>query len=108
MCKRNDRYGVLLVGTSDPIAVRPVNMRAIIGMPVYRERPQELETTNVHGTALMLRTNYIYGMRGRMAQVMACLGRACEGIGHATMVISEFIDSRSAHTTRRDDPPCAI
>ena len=38
MCKRtagNDRYGVRLVGTSDPIAIRPVNMRTIVGIPVY-------------------------------------------------------------------------
>jgi hypothetical protein len=43
VCKRNDRYGVRLVGTSDPIAIRPVNMRTIVGIPVYRERPRELE-----------------------------------------------------------------
>ena len=36
-----DRYGVLLVGASEPVAVRPVNLRPIEGVPVYRERPQE-------------------------------------------------------------------
>ena len=58
----------------------------------------------MHGTALMLRTNY--DVRGRMAQVVACLGQACEGIGRVSVVISEFIDSRSAHKPQRDDTPC--
>ena len=35
VCKRDDRYGVLLVGATEPIAVRPINMRAIIGTPIY-------------------------------------------------------------------------
>ena len=96
VCKRDDRYGVLLVGTSEPIAVRPVNMRTIIGTPVYRERPQEQEAANIHGTAFMLRT--APNVRGRAAQVVACLGRACEGIGRVAVVFSEFIDSRSVHT----------
>ena len=102
MCKRNDRYGVRLVGTSDPIAIRPVNMRTIVGMPVYRERPRELEATmceikahgvqSVHSTVLMMRTNY--GMHRRVAQVVACLSQACEGIGRATMVISESLTNK--------------
>ena len=50
VCKRDDRYGVLLVGTSEPITVRPINMRAIISTPVYRERPQEQEAANMHST----------------------------------------------------------
>ena len=60
VCHRGDRYGVLLIGTSEPIAVRPINLRQINGAPVYREWPKEREATDtkevVHGTALMLRT----------------------------------------------------
>ena len=70
-CKRDDCYGVLLVGASEPIAVRPINMRTIIGTPVYRERPQEQEAANMHGTALMLRA--APNMCGCVAQVVACL-----------------------------------
>ena len=50
----------------------------------------------VDGTALMLRTSP--NVRGCVAQVVACLGRACEGIGRVAVVFSEFIDSRSVHT----------
>ena len=31
VCRRGDRYGVLLVGASEPVAVRPVNLRPIDG-----------------------------------------------------------------------------
>ena len=51
MCTRDDQFGVLLVGETEPVAVRPVNMRAIYGTPVYRDRPQEQEAGNVHGAA---------------------------------------------------------
>ena len=53
MCTRDDRFGVLLVGETEPVAVRADNMRAISGTPVYRDRPQEQEAGNVHGMANM-------------------------------------------------------
>ena len=31
VCRRSDRYGVLLVGASEPAAVRPANLRPIDG-----------------------------------------------------------------------------
>ena len=60
----------------------------------------------VHGTALMMRSKY--NVRGRVAQVVACLGRTCKGIRRATTVISEFIDYGSTQAIRRDDAPCAV
>ena len=52
---RDNRYGVLLVGETEPIAVRPVNMHSIytsiFSPPVYRERPREQEGGGVPGTA---------------------------------------------------------
>ena len=40
-CRRGDRYGVLLVGATEPVAVKPVNLRPISGDPVFRDRPWE-------------------------------------------------------------------
>ena len=53
--------------------------------------------------ALVLRT--APDVHGCVAQVVACLSRACEGIRHVTLVLSEFIDSTSACTPWRDDAP---
>ena len=55
----------------------------------------------VDGTALML--HMAPNVRGRVAQVVACLGRACEGIGRVAVVFSKFIDSRSVHTPQHDE-----
>ena len=41
VCRRGDRYGVLLVGATEPVAVKPVNLRPISGNPVFRDRPRE-------------------------------------------------------------------
>ena len=51
MCMHNDWFGMLLVGKTEPVAVRPVSMHAIYGTPVYQDRPQEQEAGNVHSTA---------------------------------------------------------
>ena len=92
---------------SDPIAICPINLRQINGVPVYREWPQEREVADtkevVHSTALMLRT--APNVCGHVAQVVACLGQACEGIRRVMVVLSEFIDSRSACTPQHDDAP---
>ena len=41
VCCRGGRYGVLLVGATEPVAVKPVNLHPIEKTPVFRDRPQE-------------------------------------------------------------------
>ena len=53
----------------------------------------ELSTDDiVDGMALMMRT--APNTRGHMAQVVACLSRACEGIGRVAVSFAQYIDSR--------------
>ena len=59
----------------------------------------------VDGTTLMMRT--APNVHGRVAQVVACLSWACEGVGCVAVVFAEYIDSHIEveHAPQHGDAP---
>ena len=91
ICTHNDQCSVLLVGASEPIAVRPINMRTISGTPVHRKRPQEQEVGSPYVPVRLLHTLPTTSPQPHHAASQRCPPRVATGKTGATQPISRVV-----------------